>query len=68
VQTNSDGIATVWTPGFVLRTHLDSVRALAFTANHPALLSASDDGTVKLWNLRKLTRDRCVSVPAGRWF
>lgn len=48
----------MWTPNFVLRAHLDGIRALAFTESHPALLSASDDGTVKLWNLRKLTRGR----------
>ena len=57
-QTTSEAAATSWAPSFVLRAHLDCVRALAFTETHPALVSASDDGSVKLWNLRKLTRGR----------
>ncbi|XP_069738629.1 striatin-4, partial [Phaenicophaeus curvirostris] len=42
-----------WLPRVTLRGHLDAVRGLAFHPAEPALLTASDDGTLKLWNLRK---------------
>jgi WD40 repeat protein len=43
--------------------HLDVVRAVAFAERDPTLVSASDDGTVKMWNLAPvLARQRCVVV------
>lgn len=42
-----------WSPRFTLRSHLDAVRGLAFHPLAPALLTASEDGTVKLWNLQR---------------
>ncbi|PWZ03691.1 WD40 repeat-like protein, partial [Testicularia cyperi] len=41
----------LWKSKRVLRSHLDAVRAVAFTQNELCLLSASDDNTVKFWNL-----------------
>ncbi|KAJ3415755.1 GTP-binding protein of the rab [Chytridiales sp. JEL 0842] len=38
--------------------HLDSVRAVAFLQNELALVSASEDGTAKLWNLKNIQNRR----------
>ncbi|OWK50067.1 Striatin-4 [Lonchura striata] len=37
----------------LLRHHFDAVRALAFVPCHPALVTASEDATLKLWDLQK---------------
>ncbi|XP_066426235.1 striatin-4-like, partial [Molothrus aeneus] len=42
-----------WSPRLTLRSHYDAVRALAFVPCHPALVTASEDATLKLWNLQK---------------
>ncbi|XP_065511241.1 striatin-4 [Caloenas nicobarica] len=42
-----------WSPKFTLRSHYDAVRALAFVPNAAALVTASEDATIKLWNLHK---------------
>uniref|UniRef100_A0A8C3Y6F3 Striatin 4 n=1 Tax=Catharus ustulatus TaxID=91951 RepID=A0A8C3Y6F3_CATUS len=42
-----------WSPRLTLRSHYDAVRALAFVPCHPALVTASEDATLKLWNLHK---------------
>ena len=49
-----------WNPKFTLRSHYDAVRGIAFHPTEPALLTASEDGTVKLWNLQK-------AVTAKKW-
>jgi len=36
-----------------LRSHFDGVRALAFHPSEPVLVTASEDQTLKLWNLQK---------------
>lgn len=41
----------LWKSKKVLRSHLDAVRAVAFLQNEMTLLSASDDNTIKFWNL-----------------
>ncbi|TKY89921.1 hypothetical protein EX895_001218 [Sporisorium graminicola] len=41
----------LWKSKKVLRSHLDAVRAVAFLPNEMTLLSASDDNTIKFWNL-----------------
>nr|XP_041568464.1 striatin-4 isoform X2 [Taeniopygia guttata] len=43
----------VWSPRLTLRSHFDAVRAVAFVPCHPALVTASEDATLKLWNLQK---------------
>ncbi|PAA67711.1 hypothetical protein BOX15_Mlig031478g1 [Macrostomum lignano] len=50
-----------WASKFNLRSHLDSVRSLAFHPTDSALLTASEDGTMKLWNLS----GRAVHQEAG---
>ncbi|KAJ9473955.1 F-box protein MET30 [Pseudozyma hubeiensis] len=41
----------LWKSKKVLRSHLDAVRAVAFLQNEMTLLSASDDNTIKFWDL-----------------
>jgi len=42
-----------WMAKYTLRSHFDSVRALAFHPTEPVLVTASEDHTLKLWNLQK---------------
>ncbi|XP_034230279.1 striatin-3 [Thrips palmi] len=42
-----------WDAKYTLRSHFDSVRALAFHPVEPVLITASEDNTLKLWNLLK---------------
>ncbi|XP_035170080.1 striatin-4-like, partial [Oxyura jamaicensis] len=48
-----DALKKTWNPKFTLRSHYDAVRGLAFHPAEAALLTASEDGTLKLWNLQK---------------
>jgi len=41
----------LWRPKLTLKNHLDTVRSLSFHHTEKLLLSGSDDGTAKLWNL-----------------
>lgn len=43
-----------WKSMYSLRSHLDGVRAVQFLDEAPGLLTASEDGAVKLWNLSSL--------------
>lgn len=45
---------------YSLRSHFDSVRALAFHPVEPVLVTASEDHTLKMWNLQK-------TVSAKKW-
>lgn len=45
---------------YTLRSHFDSVRALAFHPVEPVLITASEDHTLKMWNLQK-------TVSAKKW-
>jgi WD40 repeat protein len=40
-----------WNIRFTLRSHYDAVRAMQFHPVEPVLITASEDGTAKLWNL-----------------
>ncbi|PAA53321.1 hypothetical protein BOX15_Mlig033268g2 [Macrostomum lignano] len=42
-----------WAIKFSLRSHFDSVRSLFFHPTEPALVTASEDCTLKLWNVSK---------------
>ncbi|KAG5830988.1 hypothetical protein ANANG_G00299110 [Anguilla anguilla] len=42
-----------WNPKFTLRSHFDAIRGLAFHPVEPVLVTASDDHTLKMWNLHK---------------
>ena len=44
-------------------SHFDVVRSVAFAETEPLLVSASDDGTLKMWNLTTLaTKFRSVAL------
>ncbi|KNE60453.1 hypothetical protein AMAG_05840 [Allomyces macrogynus ATCC 38327] len=45
-----------WRPRLQLQHHLDAVRMVEFHPTDPVLASASEDGTVKLWNLPSRAR------------
>eukprot|EP00823_Brevimastigomonas_motovehiculus_P009800 TRINITY_DN959_c0_g1_i3.p1 TRINITY_DN959_c0_g1~~TRINITY_DN959_c0_g1_i3.p1 ORF type:complete len:852 (+),score=359.47 TRINITY_DN959_c0_g1_i3:153-2708(+) len=49
--------ASPWKPYLILRHHLDGVRQLCFHPDDPHLWSASEDGTVKMWNLSSAIRN-----------
>ena len=49
---------TAWRPKFTLRNHLNTVRSLDYHPKEPILLSAGDDGCVKLWNLKAAGHDK----------
>ncbi|KAM7008813.1 striatin isoform 3-T3 [Tautogolabrus adspersus] len=53
IGNNQDALRKTWNPKFTLRSHFDSVRCLAFHPVEPVLVTASEDHTLKLWNLQK---------------
>ena len=53
LSDSKDAFKKTWNPKFTLRSHYDGIRSLAFHHSHSALLTASEDGTLKLWNLQK---------------
>uniref|UniRef100_A0ABI8AGG7 Striatin 4 n=2 Tax=Felinae TaxID=338152 RepID=A0ABI8AGG7_FELCA len=53
LSDSKDAFKKTWNPKFTLRSHYDGVRSLAFHHSQAALLTASEDGTLKLWNLQK---------------
>ncbi|XP_073249564.1 striatin-like [Porites lutea] len=42
-----------WSPKYTLRSHFDSIRSLYFHPTEAALITASEDHSLKLWNLQK---------------
>nr|XP_013795929.1 PREDICTED: striatin-3 isoform X4 [Apteryx mantelli mantelli] len=53
LPANKDAFRKTWNPKYTLRSHFDGVRALAFHPVEPVLITASEDHTLKLWNLQK---------------
>ncbi|KYO40156.1 hypothetical protein Y1Q_0019053 [Alligator mississippiensis] len=53
LSDSKDAFKKTWNPKFTLRSHYDGIRALAFHHAEAALVTASEDGTLKLWNLQK---------------
>lgn len=62
ITNNTEALRKSWNPKFTLRSHFDSVRSLAFHPVEPLLVTASEDQTLKLWNLHK-TAPAKKSVP-----
>lgn len=55
-----------WGIRYSLRSHYDAVRAMQFHPVEPLLITASEDGTAKLWNLNaKVTADNAKAGKAG---
>ena len=53
--TTPSQIRKTWNAKYTLRSHFDGVRALAFHPTEPVLITASEDQTLKLWNLQKVS-------------
>uniref|UniRef100_A0A6Q2X2H5 Striatin n=1 Tax=Esox lucius TaxID=8010 RepID=A0A6Q2X2H5_ESOLU len=53
VSSNKDALRRTWNPKFTLRSHFDGIRGLAFHPTEPVLVTASEDHTLKMWNLQK---------------
>ncbi|XP_040826178.1 striatin-3 isoform X2 [Ochotona curzoniae] len=53
LPASKDAFRKTWNPKYTLRSHFDGVRALAFHPVEPVLVTASEDHTLKLWNLQK---------------
>ncbi|RLU22551.1 hypothetical protein DMN91_004829 [Ooceraea biroi] len=53
VSTTKETFRKTWNAKYTLRSHFDAVRALVFHPTEPVLITASDDHTLKLWNLHK---------------
>lgn len=51
LQPDEDTTAIRWNLKFTLRSHFDSIRVMQFHPVEPVLVTASEDGTAKLWNL-----------------
>ncbi|XP_017859326.1 PREDICTED: striatin-4 isoform X4 [Drosophila arizonae] len=47
------GYRKTWNAKYTLRSHFDGVRSLIFHPEEPVLITASEDNTLKLWNLQK---------------
>lgn len=60
VSTTKETFRKTWNAKYTLRSHFDAVRALVFHPTDPVLITASDDHTLKLWNLHK-------TVPAKKF-
>uniref|UniRef100_A0A674C1Q8 Striatin n=1 Tax=Salmo trutta TaxID=8032 RepID=A0A674C1Q8_SALTR len=53
MSNNKDAQRRTWDPKFTLRSHFDGIRGLAFHPVEPVLVTASEDHTLKMWNLQK---------------
>ncbi|XP_064600023.1 striatin-3-like isoform X2 [Liolophura sinensis] len=53
IAASKEPFRKTWNAKYTLRSHFDGVRALAFHPVEPVLLTASEDHTLKLWNLQK---------------
>jgi len=52
-SSGQDEIRKAWSPKYTLRSHFDCVRSLCFHPYESALITASEDNTLKLWSLQK---------------
>ncbi|XP_025157227.1 striatin-3-like [Harpegnathos saltator] len=53
VSTTKEIFRKTWNAKYTLCSHFDAVKALVFHPADPVLIIASDDHTLKLWNLHK---------------
>lgn len=53
IANNKDALRKTWNPKFTLRSHFDGIRGLVFHPTEPVLVTASEDHTLKMWNLQK---------------
>ncbi|CAG0880479.1 unnamed protein product [Cyprideis torosa] len=50
---SKEAFRKIWNAKYTLRSHFDGVRAVGFLPVEPGLITASEDHTLKLWNLQK---------------
>lgn len=53
LASSKEAFRKTWNAKYTLRSHFDGVRALAFHPTESVLITASEDHTLKLWNLQK---------------
>uniref|UniRef100_A0A6A7FRL8 Striatin-3-like n=4 Tax=Amphipoda TaxID=6821 RepID=A0A6A7FRL8_9CRUS len=53
LSSSKETYRKTWTAKYTLRSHFDGVRSLCFHPTEQALITASEDATLKLWNLQK---------------
>ena len=53
INAPKEAFRKTWSAKYTLRSHFDGVRALGFHPTEPVLITASEDQTLKLWNLQK---------------
>ncbi|XP_065158001.1 striatin isoform X2 [Atheta coriaria] len=53
MASSKESFRKTWNAKYTLRSHFDGVRALAFHPTESVLITASEDHTLKLWNLQK---------------
>jgi len=57
-NSGRDDIRKTWGPKYTLRSHFDGVRSICFHPYESALVTASEDHTLKLWSLQKNTQGK----------
>ena len=53
MSANKEAFRKTWNSKYTLRSHFDGVRSLVFHPEDHVLITASEDHTLKLWNLQK---------------
>ena len=53
ITTPKEAFRKTWSAKYTLRSHFDGVRSLGFHPSEPVLITASEDQTLKMWNLQK---------------
>ena len=53
LTTPKEAFRKTWSAKYTLRSHFDGVRSLGFHPSEPVLITASEDQTLKMWNLQK---------------
>ncbi|GAB1608074.1 striatin-3-like isoform X5 [Argonauta hians] len=58
ISAPKEDFRKTWNAKYTLRSHFDGVRSLAFHPVDPVLITASEDHTLKLWNLQKTVQPK----------
>ncbi|XP_078491586.1 striatin-3 [Ciona intestinalis] len=53
ISATKESYRKTWNPKYTLRSHFDGIRAIRFLPNESSVITASEDHTMKLWNLNK---------------
>lgn len=62
LTASKEAFRKTWSAKYTLRSHFDGVRALGFHPTEPVLITASEDQTLKLWNLQKTVQAKKSSA------